>query len=414
VLKRLRSATHDASGALARVGHTASVSLTPAWPLFQATAAAAVSWIIARMIGDHPNPFFAPMATIVALNAPWGERGRQAIRLIIGVVLGIAVAEILVFALPTGVGTLILATFVAMALARAFGAARIVIIQAAVSAILTVSVADGEAGFERLLDASIGVGVALLFSQVLFSPEPVALLRRAESVALTGLAEGLAAVARGLQANDAATGGDAVSDLRALRDQLGELARLRRASPRVARHSAIWRSRETPAVEESEHADNLDLLSSTCVLLSRAALRTSPESQRWLAPRVETLAGVLQEMAGDPGNREKRQRAADTALDVTRQLLSGDKPSLADLDGPIFLARMAAFDIMVFAGAPPEESRAAIRETAAAAGELVVADMPSTRGLPFDLDRWRGWRSRRSASKLPDWEPTDTDVGSKE
>ena len=51
--------------------------------------------------------------------------------------------------------------------------------------------ANGEVGTQRLVDALIGVGVALLFSQVLFSPEPLALLRRAEAAALADMAEGL-------------------------------------------------------------------------------------------------------------------------------------------------------------------------------------------------------------------------------
>jgi uncharacterized membrane protein YgaE (UPF0421/DUF939 family) len=60
-----------------------------------------------------------------------------------------------------------------------------VIAQAAAGAILTVAVANGEAGTQRL----VGVGVALLFTQVLFSPEPLALLRRAEAAALADMAE---------------------------------------------------------------------------------------------------------------------------------------------------------------------------------------------------------------------------------
>ena len=50
------------------------------------------------------------------------------------------------------------AIFAATALARALGGTRIVIAQAAVGAILTVAVADAEAGIERLTDALIGVG----------------------------------------------------------------------------------------------------------------------------------------------------------------------------------------------------------------------------------------------------------------
>ena len=67
---------------------------------------------------------------------------------------------------------------------------RIVVAQAAVGAILTVTI--GEAGPDATAGrCADGRGVALVFSQVFFSREPVALVRRAEAAALADLAEGL-------------------------------------------------------------------------------------------------------------------------------------------------------------------------------------------------------------------------------
>ena len=134
-------------------------------------------------------------------------------------------------------GTLALATFAAMAVAVALGAARVTIAQAAASAILTVAVADGQAGPDRLVDALIGAGVALVFTQILFSPEPVALLRRAEAAALADMADALGLTARALEGDDDELADRAMSKLRDLRDRLAELSRTRRASSRVVRHS---------------------------------------------------------------------------------------------------------------------------------------------------------------------------------
>ena len=287
------------------------------------------------------------------------------------------------------------ATFAAMALARTLGGARIVIVQAAASAILTVAVADGEAGFDRLLDACIGAGVALVFSQVFFSPEPVGLLRRAESVALTGLASGVRQAARALSADDTEGGVQALRALRDLRDDLGELARLRVASPRIARHSAIWQSQATPAVRESEHADQLDLLASACIMLVRAALATGAPAREWLAPRVRALGDALDAMARAPAARDARQRAVDQALSAARQLATSDAPDDPALAGAVYVARIAAFDTMVFAGAPAAQTLDSILATT---GELRVADRPSRTRLPFNIDGWRVWRrsGRRS------------------
>jgi uncharacterized membrane protein YgaE (UPF0421/DUF939 family) len=167
-----------------------------AWPLLQGTAAATAAWVIAKYVLDHEQPFFAPIAALIALNTAVGERGLNAVRLLQGVFLGIVVGELTLAALAGGYGSMAVAIFVATALARALGGTRIVIAQAAVGAILTVAVADSEAGIERLTDALVGVGVALVFSQLLFAPEPVALLRRAEAAVLERLAGGLALSAR--------------------------------------------------------------------------------------------------------------------------------------------------------------------------------------------------------------------------
>ena len=150
--------------------------------------------------------FFVPIAAVVALNASLGERGLNAVRMLLGVVVGIVAAELAVGAVGGGLGPLALATFAAMAVARTLGSARIVTAQAASSAILTVVVANGEAGPQRLVDALVGAGVALVFSQLLFPPEPVALMRRAEAAALTEMAKGLALAARALEQDDGRAG----------------------------------------------------------------------------------------------------------------------------------------------------------------------------------------------------------------
>lgn len=139
---RLRRRIMEAcSGALRRVAANA-------WPLLQSTAAATAAWWLARWLDNHSDPFFAPIAAVVALNASRGERGANALRLLAGVVVGIVAGELAISALGGGYGTLAVAIFTAMAVAFALGGARVTIAQAASSAILTVAVADGQAGPE--------------------------------------------------------------------------------------------------------------------------------------------------------------------------------------------------------------------------------------------------------------------------
>jgi hypothetical protein len=366
-------------------------------PVVQGTAAATAAWVIANYVIDHHEPFFAPIAAVIALNAPLGERGLNALRLLAGVVVGIAAGEAATFVLGGGYGTLAVATFGAMTAARAMGGARVTIAQAASGAILTVAVANGEAGTERLEDALIGAGVALVFSQFLFSPEPVALLRRAEAAALADMAGGLELTAQALDRGDAELADRALIRMRGLRDRLADLGRTRQASERVARRSAVWRSQRVPVVRERENAGHLDLLGGSCLLLARTASAADASQRDRLAVTVRELADALDELAKEPGARTTRQRAADRALAVARGL--GDaSPGDGLLSAAVtFSVRMVAADIMVFAGVDEDEVEAAVRE---GAQELDVPDPPSAPRLPFKSRRWPTfrwpWRRRRA------------------
>lgn len=154
---------------LSRAGRRASAD---AWLLLQRTIAATIAWAIAKHVFDHHEPFFAPIAAVVALNASLGERGSNALRLLLGVAVGIVVGELTVVVLGGRAWAMVLSIFAAMTIARALGGARVTIAQAAAGAILTVSSANGQVGPERLVDALIGAFVALVFSQFLFSPNP--------------------------------------------------------------------------------------------------------------------------------------------------------------------------------------------------------------------------------------------------
>ncbi|MPY66512.1 hypothetical protein F8S09_07355 [Deinococcus sp. SDU3-2] len=117
---------------------------------------------------NPPHPFCAPIAAVIGLNASLGTRGTNARR-------RLGVGELAV--LGSGDLAFAVATLVAVSAA-----------QAASSAVPTVTVAGGEAGLGRLTDALIGVAVAPTFSQGLFLPEPLGLLRRAQRAALLDLA----------------------------------------------------------------------------------------------------------------------------------------------------------------------------------------------------------------------------------
>jgi hypothetical protein len=348
-----------------------------------------LAWVIAKQVGQHPDPFFAPIAAVIALNASRGERGLNALRLLTGVVLGIGVGEVTVLVVDIVYVRVALAALVSMVVAHLLGGVRIVVAQAASAAILTVAVAD-ESGVDRLIDALIGAGVALTFSQLLFTPEPLAMLRRAESTALSGMAEALALTARALEHGDEDMAEDAMSKLRSLRDDLVQLGRTRAASTRVVRHSLVWRSRLTPVVQEKENAGHLDLLGGSCLMVTRNSMAIAPDERETLAPYVRQLAEALEGLAARPGDRPIRQQACDRALETARDLVVADVSAGSPLAAGMMAASTVAIDIMVFSGVDPQSAFEAVRH---GSGNIQVAHPPATPRWPFNLGRW--WRRRR-------------------
>lgn len=359
-----------------------SISAWDLWLLLQSTGAATVAWVIARHVVHHHEPFFAPIAALVSLNTSLGERGLNALRLLQGVILGIGVGELTLFALGGGYGSVAFAIFVALVVARTLSDARIVLAQAAISAILTVVVANGEVGYERLTDALLGAGVALVFSQLLFSPQPLRLLRRVEAKALVAMADGLEVAAQALE-GDEALAERAIESQRELRDNLSELARTRRASTRVARHSLAWRGQIAPVVQENEDAGYLDLLGGSCLLLTRASLHASDEDQLLLAPCIRALSTTLSDLSRQPADHATRQHAADRSLEILRGMRDIHDDPDPDLAAALTAARVAVTDLMLFVGVDPEEARAATREEPRKQPEPEVRAPASARARGF-------------------------------
>lgn len=368
-----------------QTGHNSRMGTLRAglWPTLQATAAAAAAWVIATQLVHHHEPFFAPISALVSLNASFGERGLNALRLLLGVVLGIGVAELTLLVIGGGYGSLALATFVSLLAARALGGARIVLAQAGISAILTIAVANGQVGPQRLTDALIGAGVALVFSQLLFPPEPLRLLRRVESNALAAMAEALELAAQALT-GDEALAEQAIDRQRELRDHLSELARVRRASARVARHSLAWRAQIAPLVRESEDAGHLDLLGGSCLLLTRTSLDADTESRHLLAPCIRALSTTLAELARQPGERGTRQHAVDRSLEILREMRTIRIEPHSDVAAALTAAQVAVTDLMLFAGVDPNEARAATHEPT----EQPALEVPAPAAATKRRGRW--------------------------
>ncbi|HJU37442.1 MAG TPA: FUSC family protein, partial [Gaiellaceae bacterium] len=282
----------------------ANLGLGPLGQLAQAAVAAGISWELALQLPDHGQPFFAPIAAAIALGAERGTRGRQAIRMMTGVAVGILVGAAALALAGAGGWQIVVGTAVALVVTTAAGAPLMVRNQAAASTILIVALhkPGSNLAVQRLEDALIGGAVAILIARFLLPIDPIPLVRDA---------------ARSLREQLAAALDDAA-------DALAEHDR-KRAEEAVER---IWRIDDTPLAQ--------------ALLIAREVTRAAPR-RRPLRRRVEKLGEMYRELEAsvydahaiatgvvrlaDPGRRPPIEAA--TAIEAAAGAVRAIEPGAA-------------------------------------------------------------------------------------
>lgn len=290
----------------------------------QSAFAAGAAWEIAlRVPGSHRQPFFAPIAAVIALGADRGIRGRQAIQMMIGVALGILVGAGLIAVAGAGGWQIVVATLVAFVVATAAGAPAIIRVQAAASAILVVALhgPGSELAIQRLVDAAIGGGIAILLARFLFPIDPMSLVRDEARRLRERLADSLDGIAAALATGDEEHARSALSavdriDGRRLEDAL----RLARDVARKAPRRRPLR-RRLEALGRAWH--ELDASVADAHAVATGALRVlgeRPAPAPELADAVRaTAASVLRT---DP---DEARESAELARDAAESVLEGDE-----------------------------------------------------------------------------------------
>lgn len=215
------------------------LSLPVVGRIAQAAVAAGVAWELALQIPGHGQPFFAPIAAVIALGAERGRRGRQAIDMMVGVALGILLGAGIVEVAGVGAWQLVVGTAVTLAAATAAGAPPLIRNQAAASAILVVALHSSghNLALQRLVDALIGGGIAIVLARFLFPVDPLELVRDEARDLRRRLAQALDESARALDDADPAAARSALKaidaiDERRLEDALSLARDVVRKAPR--------------------------------------------------------------------------------------------------------------------------------------------------------------------------------------
>lgn len=278
------------------------------WAAVQASLAAALAWFVAHRLLGHAQPFFSPIAAAIAMSTSYFGRSRRALQMVVGVLLGIGIAELL--AAPFGAGSVALGLIVLLTMLVArlvgggfFGEGMMFVNQAAVSAILVLTVRRHGTGAERALDALIGGGIALLVGVIVFPSAPLPRLWAAERALLESLADTLEQLSQRLQQDQPPGAQWMLLAGYRIHERLAALAQARaRAQSNVRIAPRRWRQR--PLVEaEDRRIGRYDLLANGILGLVRAtgegAERGAPLPDR-LTGEIEALAAALRKLGGAP------------------------------------------------------------------------------------------------------------------
>jgi uncharacterized membrane protein YgaE (UPF0421/DUF939 family) len=265
-------------------------------PILQTAAAAVIAWYVAVLLLPTDSPTFASIAAVICLGATYGHRPQRAVELIGGVMLGIAVADLLLLVIDTGALQLGLLVILAMTAATLLRGGELFVNEAAISAIILVSLAPAGGGFsaDRILEGLVGGVVALAVAAVLFPPHPAAMVGGAAQRLIGRLASTLEEIATALGDADPTRAEHALAGARGLDDDVAAL----RDALDVARETVRWapahRAQRALLARYEATMPQLDFAVRNARVLARDCLRYT----RNRLPAPDGLPEALRELAG--------------------------------------------------------------------------------------------------------------------
>ena len=348
---------------------------TSVWPVLQAAIAASLAYFLADVVVGHGQPFFAPIAAVICLGVTLGQRNRRAIELVIGVAVGLMVADLLV--LVIGNGTLQIAVVVLLAMGSAvfFGGGTILINQAAVSAILVVVLQPPDAVFspDRFIDALIGGGVALGINY-LFPVNPERLVQRAAAPVFDELVAVLEEISAVLESGDERRAERILNRAREIDSSVRDLNEALEAGHETARLSPTRRRSLRQLEFYGSAGVRIELAVINTRVLARGvynAVRRGdriapqlPDAVLDLSRSVRALAVFLED---GEGPEEARRWALEAARSATEILKERHELGISVLVGQV---RSAAVDLLRSTGLDQASALQALEDAAGRASEI--------------------------------------------
>ena len=282
----------------ADAGRAAVQRLRGVWfPIIQTSVASGLAWYIASDVLAHPQPFFAPIAAAVCLSISNVLRAQRAVQMIIGVSLGIWMGGLIQSLLGTGVVpvavTVLVALCVAVVIGRGFiGQGMMFVNQTVVSSILVLALYRNGVVYERIDDALIGGGLAIMFAVLLFPANPLNVLRRARIAVLDALHGVLSRTAEFAAGRREVAPDWPLSAVDRVHEQVGGLIQARNTARQVVRISPRRWGLRGSVQGADRQAMHLAVLAVSVLQLARV-VAPALDGCNWLPQPVHAVLGEL-------------------------------------------------------------------------------------------------------------------------
>jgi uncharacterized membrane protein YgaE (UPF0421/DUF939 family) len=325
--------------------------------IVEATFAAAVAWAIAVDLLEHQQAFFAPAAALIVLGVTRGQRLQRAVEIVIGVAVGILLADVITSALGRqSIAAIVVLTTLSLTVAILLGGGPILAVQATVSAVYVavVAVPDHTLGLSRFTDALVGGAVALVVNQLPLHRNPVRVLLDEASQLFDRLATVQLETADALQRHDPSAAQPALEKARGTDAEVAKFREAINVGYDAIRLDPWQRRRRQPLFQRYEHlAQQLDY----AVRNTRVLARNVVAFTRSDAPTPEPLPTAIRELA-EAVRALRLDDSVDDSNDVREHALNAVRLASSALEpgvplavmGIVWQVRSTAVDLLLGTG----------------------------------------------------------------
>ena len=333
-------------------------------PIIQIVAAATGAYAIAHYGLGHATPLLAATVTISSLGFVRDARPVRVLESALGIVIGIAVSELVLQIVGKGVWQIAFALFITLLAARLLSASNAFAVAAGVQSMIVLILPLPEGGpFQRTLDGLIAGVVALIVTAVI-PRDPRRLARREARRLFAVFTESLTTLAVALDNADEPAADRALEKLRATQPLIDSWTASLDSARAIARISPFMRRHTDDLEAQARMLHGMDLATRNLRVIARRIdfLVRDGEVRPALGGLVATITtsvNLLGQSIDDPVLGDTaRLGLAGIAAHLTPQTVVGDAEVTDSVI--ILMLRPMLVDLLVASGLSEEKARATL------------------------------------------------------